>query len=134
MALRHNNHKSVLRGTVESNWRNPCTFTSSTSVRICSGGDGGPPSFLHRRGAWGDAIKGAQNLGQSLPNRLILMIVLACQCSSSDFNVVIPEICNMTETSVNITWIREMVLLGIREERPQLSLNILGPQGTSIAA
>jgi len=123
MTLKHNNHKSG-PPMVDSNWRT--SRYSSSEARSSRSGSGGSLLIITE---WGNAIKGAQNICQSLPNRLILMIVLACQCSSSDFNVVIPEICNMTESSVNISWIHEMVLLGIREEQPQLSLNILGPQG-----
>jgi len=77
------------------------------------------------------AAPGIPNLSQALPNRLIIMIVLACRCCSSDFNVVIPEICNLTETSVNISWIQEMVHLGIRDDLPLLSLNIAKPKGNT---
>jgi hypothetical protein len=52
--------------------------------------------------------------------------------SDSDFNVVIPEICSVggeNSSPVNISWIKEMVLLGIREDRPQLSLSITKPSG-----
>jgi hypothetical protein len=49
--------------------------------------------------------------------------------SDSDFNVVIPEICGENSSPVNISWIKEMVLLGIREDRPQLSLSITEPSG-----
>lgn len=64
---------------------------------------------------------------------LILTKTLARPRTDVEFNVIIPEICHPDEVSspVNISWIKEMVLLGIREDRPQLSLNIASPEGKS---
>lgn len=50
-----------------------------------------------------------------------------CSSSNSDFNVIIPEICGGAEAPINVTWLRDMVQLGLRDE--QLALSILGPEG-----
>jgi hypothetical protein len=63
---------------------------------------------------------------------LLPFVVWVKQSVCVDFNVVIPEICFWGESSsipVNVSWIKEMVLLGIREDRPTLTLNILGVSG-----
>lgn len=66
---------------------------------------------------------------------LVLLLVLHCDqytATSADFNVVIPEICSVSgevQSPVNTSRIKEMVLLGIREDRPQLSLNIASQRG-----
>lgn len=59
--------------------------------------------------------------------QFLLVLVAMCHSSNSDFNVIIPEICGGTETPINVTWLRDMVQLGLRDE--QLALSILGPEG-----
>jgi len=64
----------------------------------------------------------------SLHVQFFLVLALMCHSSNSDFNVIIPEICaGGTETPINVTWIRDMVHLGLRDE--QLALTVLGPEG-----
>lgn len=61
--------------------------------------------------------------------QIFLALALMCHSSNSDFNVIIPEICSGTETPINVTWVRDMVHLGLRDE--QLALSIWGPEGMS---
>ncbi|CAL8095065.1 unnamed protein product [Orchesella dallaii] len=59
--------------------------------------------------------------------QFFLVLALMCHSSNSDFNVIIPEICaGGTATPINVTWIRDMVHLGLRDE--QLALTVLGPE------
>lgn len=118
MGLRRNNHKSTP------------ILTSPKPAQDYAG-------FLRRfRRPFPQGTRNIGHIQGLLPNRLILMIVIlaCCRSCSSDFNVIIPEICNMTESSnsLNISWIADMVHLGIREELPGLSLNILKPEGNII--
>jgi hypothetical protein len=59
---------------------------------------------------------------------LVLVLVTSPQECSSDYNVILPEICNHVG-KLNLTWIQSMVHLGIREEQVQHALNILNPEG-----
>ncbi len=63
-----------------------------------------------------------------------LLLLIACQSCSSDYNVVIPEICHLpASVRVNLTWVHEMVHLGIRDEERGIVLNLARPEGKLMA-
>jgi len=78
-----------------------------------------PMDFLvKRRGDWH---------GKSFV--LLLHIFLLLPTCSSDFNVIMPELCD-APGFINLTWIHNMVHLGIRDEQTPLSVNIVKLEGT----
>lgn len=63
----------------------------------------------------------------------LFLILISAEFCNSDFNVVIPEICQLRpNVPLNLTWIQEMVHLGIRDEANRVSINILRSEGTEI--
>lgn len=73
------------------------------------------------------------NAGEGIQGRWKLLVIGLIFISSqhgchSDFHVILPETCNLPDT-FNLTWIRSMVNLGIREEQTHIILNIIDRKG-----
>ncbi|OXA52161.1 hypothetical protein Fcan01_13836 [Folsomia candida] len=59
-----------------------------------------------------------------------LLVITFAPRSSSDFNVILPELCS-APGRLNLTWIESMVRLGIREEQAHHALNIWGTKASA---